>query len=62
MVRSPPGGPKLVGRPPWRSGTGRETHPEVSKWSGDRPGGLKVVGRHSRRFGSGRETLTEVRK
>ena len=56
------GGLELFGRPSLRSGTGRETLPEIWKWSGDHPGGLKLVGRHSWRSGSSRETLAEVRK
>ena len=59
----PPGGPEVVGDPP---GTGRETlpevrkwsetHPVVLKWSRDPPGDPEVVGRPSWRFGTGRET------
>ena len=40
-------------RPFRRSGSGRETIPEVRVWSG-------VVKRPSRRYGSDRETVTEV--
>ena len=31
----PPGGPEVVGRSSQTSGGGRETRPEVQKWSGD---------------------------
>ena len=44
------------------SGSGRETLPEVWKWSGDHPGSVEMVGRPSRRSRSGRETLPEVWK
>ena len=54
------------------SGSGRETLPEVRKWSeampevwnwsGDPPGSLEGVGRPSRRSGTGWETIPEVRK
>ena len=72
----------MVGRPSRRSGrgrrpsrwcgTGRDTLPEIRKWSGDSPGGLEVVGdppecpevvgRNSRRSGSCRKIRPEVRK
>ena len=54
------------------AGSGRETLPEVWKWSrdphggpevlGDPPGGSEVVYRPSESTGSGRENLREVRK
>ena len=42
-LEHPPTGVDLVGRPYRRYGSGRETLPEVWKWSGDPPGGLEVV-------------------
>ena len=54
VVVDPPGGVELVGRPSRRSrsgrrqsrrsGTSKETLPEVRNWSRDPPGGLEVVG------------------
>ena len=62
----------MVGKPSRLSESGRETHPEVKKWSGelpespevvgDPPEGMELVGTPSRRSGSGRETRSEVRK
>ena len=46
VVRRPPGGLRVIEMPSRRSGSGRETIPEVRVRSG-------VVGRPSRRFGSG---------
>ena len=43
-------------------GSGRETLPEVRKWSGDPIEGPEVVGRPSRRSRSGRVTISEVQK
>ena len=57
---NPPGGPDVVGRPFWRSGSGWETLPEFQNWSGDTAVGLELFGRPFWRFGSGRETLPEV--
>ena len=67
VVVGPLGGPELVGRPTWRSLTGRgpsrrsrsgrETLQEIWKWSRDTPGGPEEVGRPSRRFGSRWNTL-----
>ena len=61
----------MVGRPSRISKSGRETLPEIRKWSGDPLKGLElvgrpfrrseVVGRLSRRSETGRETLLEVR-
>ena len=51
---------ELVVRPFQGSGTGRETLPEASNWSGDPPRGQEVFGRSSRGSGTGRETLPEV--
>ena len=72
VVKDPPGGPEVVRRPSRRSGSGRETLPEVHKWSGDRfvgPLVLKrpyrrseVIGRPTRSSRGGRQTLPEVRK
>ena len=72
MVRDHPRGEELVGRPSQRSGSSRETLPEVWKWSGDPPGGPevvrdhpegeKLVGRPTQWYGSGRKTLPAVRK
>ena len=63
MVGNHPGGVELVGRPFWRSGSGRETLlvvrkwseiiPEVWNWLEDLIGGPEVVGRTSRRSGTG---------
>ena len=44
----------MVGGPSLRSESGRETHPEVQKWSGEPPGSPEMVGGPSRRSGSGR--------
>ena len=52
----------MVGVHSRRSGNGRETSPEVRKWSGDPPEGLEVVGGPSQRSGSGWGTLPKVRK
>ena len=57
-----PGGPEVIGRLSGRPGSGRETLPEVRKWSGDPPRILEVVVRPYGRSGSGRGTLPEVRK
>ena len=51
MVGDPPCDVELVGRPSRRSGSGRQTRPEVRYWLGD----LLTSG-------TGRETLLEVRK
>ena len=61
VVRDPPGGVELVGRPSRRCGSGRNTLLVVRKWSGDPREGPVVVGRPSQRSGSGRDTLAEVR-
>ena len=45
--------PEVVGRPSRRSGSGRETLPQVQKWSGDSPDGPEVVERPYRMSGSG---------
>ena len=37
----------MVGIPSRRSGSGRDTFPEVRKWSGDPPEGFELVGEHS---------------
>ena len=50
----------MVGRPSCRSGSGRETLPEVLKWSGDPPGGLEVVGRPFWRSGNVRKTHSVI--
>ena len=62
----------MVERPSRWSGSGRETLPEVWKWSGEPHEGSEVVRTHSqcpevveshfRRRGSVRETLPDVRK
>ena len=52
----------MVGTLSGRSGSGRETLPEVRKWSGHPSGGLEVVERPPGRSVSVRETLREVRK
>ena len=52
----------MVGRTSRRSVGGRETLPEVRKWSRDPSGFPEVVGRTSRRSVGDRETLPEVRK
>ena len=62
----------MVGRPSLRSGSGRETLPEVRKWSGHPPVDLEMDVRPSQRSecgrraswrcGPGRETLLEVQK
>ena len=52
----------MVGRPSWRSGSGRETLPKFWKWLGDPIEGPEVVGRPTRMSGSGRETHPYVRK
>ena len=62
MVRDPPGGPNVVGGPIRRSGSGRETLPEVRKWSGDPLLSPEVVGELIRRSANGRRTLPEVQK
>ena len=72
MVGDHRGGVELVGRPSWKSGSGRrpsrmsesvwETVLEVRKWSRDPPGGPELVGRPYRRSGSHWETVLVVWK
>ena len=51
----------MVERQSWKSGSGRETLPDIRKWSGDPPGDPDLAGRPTQRSGCGRETLSEVR-
>ena len=52
----------MVGRPYWRSGSGRENLTEVRKWSENTFGCPELFGTLSRRSGSSRETLPVVWK
>ena len=57
----PPEGPEVVGGPSQRTGSDRETLPEVRKWSRDPPVGPELVGGRSKKSGSGQGTLPKVR-
>ena len=55
MSRGPPGRPGGVSRTTWRSGRGRESHPEVREGSRGPLGVLVGVGRPNLWFVRGRE-------
>ena len=67
----PPGGPRWIGKPcrrsgtgrgtPEKSGTGRRTLRKIRDGSGDPPKGPGWVGGPSRRSGTGLETFPDVR-
>ena len=56
------GGPGVVGKPTWRSGSGLEALLEGREWSGGLPGEPGVVGRPYRRSESSREALPGVQE